>query len=93
MCPLLTPETLIAHKHYVRYHTVRYYCILGIMQVVLYIRDHAVLGFLAQKYHPKTSHNSLAVYVRHSQALRVTPNVSNKFLWNFKNFLFNRILF
>ena len=23
--------------------------------LVLYIRDHAVLGFLAQKYHPKTS--------------------------------------
>ena len=26
---------------------------LSYSMVVLYIRDHAVLGFLAQKYHPK----------------------------------------
>ena len=35
-------------------------------------RDHVVLGFLAQKYHPKTHlkflHYNLAVLVRHSQA-------------------------
>ena len=40
--------------------------------VVLYIKDHVVLGFLAQKYHHNISlkfpHNSLAVIVRHSQA-------------------------
>ena len=61
-------------------------------KVVLYIWDHAVLGFLAC---PKISslnnflHNSLAVYwlgiAKPKNAFRVTPNPSNKFLQNFKN--------
>ena len=41
--------------------------------IVLYIRDHGGLGFLAQQYHPKTaSHflcNSFTVLVRHSQII------------------------
>ena len=42
---------------------------LSYSMIVLYIRDHAVLSFLAQKLHPKTSLKfNLAVLVRYNQA-------------------------
>ena len=68
-----------------------------IVTVVLYIRDHGDLDFFALQNHLKNSlsfpskrFGGIGISItKPKNAFIVIPNPSNKFLWNFKNFLFN----